>query len=553
MPTEPVKASNKLNSALKTQEWILERSMGFNIFEASIYRAFDDDDISILLLTGDIEHDFWYFRERIRLICKHPENYTRIHSDIWTQPKIGDERILHVPHVSVLSPGKIAFTPSAAYGRQDRQVVTSFGKYLTKYYSANYTAEEIRNYANELRAATTISDVLFAETGADIEDVYMRCTTKSCMSHGLGHFRGHIHPVHAYGNSDVSIAYIEDGKKRITARSAVWQAKKLWVRVYGDDALRIKLESPELGYTQGSLDGARLTLIANENGDGYIAPYIDGGAQGLNVVDTPEHKYLVVSRGSIDFGVTTNGVIGNEDEENDDDYFTCDNCNDRCENDDSCYSDFHDATYCNSCAEDQWVYAYYYTGRGWNEAYINNEDVTWVECIDRHIASEDMEQGKNKWGFVELSDEFYDCEDYTNENYSTTESGHVILDEDAVMFFDGEKIYYTDECETRDGFEYPKDEETKVDPETGDVVAYDDTVGVKESEYHAKITADTELQTTTYELVGNGMYQGSINFQIPVHNDARQLCDSDGPGVHDTVFVPHGYSAPLRGNAASSP
>jgi hypothetical protein len=515
----------KLDTAAKVQAWCEGRG-GWDIFEPSIYSALlgrDSADLYCLGLTGVIERDFWCIREQLRL---HYHEYQWLPKTVW--PTIGspsEPRHLHVLHLSRIHPGKVAYTPSPEYGRQDRQVVTTIGKYLTKYYSDVYSAEEIRNFANELRAATTISDVLFAETADEIESVYMRSAVASCMSKPLESFRGHMHPVRIYGGSDLAVAYLEDSKQRVTARTVVWPDKKIWVRLYGDDVLRIKLE--DAGYEQKSLDGARLPLIRNESGDGYIAPYIDGAAQDFDV----EGDYLVIVHGG-DLQCSPDGITYPQD--SDEDSRCCDGCGYNTNEEDLTYSEFHDQHFCGDCTSDRWTYAYHHNRCGWGESYIEEDITTYVECVERTFLTQNLSEAMAKWDFVELSHEFYPAKTFVrDEDYLCTTEGERIKTEDSVVFDDGEEIYHDLECEVRGDrrYSYPIGAETKVDPETGDVVAYDDTDGILESNYHEQTAKNTELQTAPHECVGSGVHQGDHHLEVPAHTHAEQHSHSDRPGI----------------------
>jgi hypothetical protein len=123
--------------------------------------------------------------------------------------------------------------------------------------------------------------VEFARTPDDIEAVYTwgkptingRHFPTSCMSYGPEHFESGIHPVRVYGAGDLAVAFIHNStKERIVARCLCWPERLRHGIIYGADLpLRHMLEA--LGYTRGSMRGARLLKIPYDGG--FVMPYID--------------------------------------------------------------------------------------------------------------------------------------------------------------------------------------------------------------------------------------------------------------------------------------
>lgn len=212
----------------------------------------------------------WQCREEYRMVTRYKP--VPWHRDLPPIPG-------HYVHLSEKQPGMVAYTPNEDKGRRDIQVVTRPGRYLTKFYP-HLPAEEVRKYATMVDG---IHKLKFAKTADEIVKVYLR-GPRSCMSHDPDDYASYIHPVSVYGDSDLQVAYLEDYDKRVTDRVLVWPEKKIYGRVYGGGDGRLERMLREEGYIQGSLEGARIRLIEDENHDAVVMPYIDG-CQSFDVID----------------------------------------------------------------------------------------------------------------------------------------------------------------------------------------------------------------------------------------------------------------------------
>jgi hypothetical protein len=205
----------------------------------------------------------WREREASRLL---DGLYVSLPSAWAHLPKIAD----HYAHVSYTDSAQIAFTPDDAKGMVDIQVTMRAGRYLTKFYP-DMSPDEVRRLAAIIEADL---ELMFAKTPDEIVEAYLNGPS-SCMSHPKRDYLGHLHPVAVYGDSDLQLAYLKRSG-RVTDRCLVWPDKKLYGRVYGGADGRIERALEKAGYKPGNLKGARIRKIENQNGDGYIMPYIDG-------------------------------------------------------------------------------------------------------------------------------------------------------------------------------------------------------------------------------------------------------------------------------------
>lgn len=188
-------------------------------------------------------------------------------------PWIQDGRIIpienHFPHISTKDGTLIAYTENEKKGILDRQTPIKPGRYLRMFYP-NLSENKIRDLANEIGDR----ELRFAKTKDEIINVYKNGPS-SCMSHQDDKYQSCIHPVAAYGDSDIQVAYIKSGD-RIVARSLVWPEKKAYLRPYGD-SIRIERELKALGYKRRpTLAGAKLSAIFDEHKGKVVGPYIDG-------------------------------------------------------------------------------------------------------------------------------------------------------------------------------------------------------------------------------------------------------------------------------------
>lgn len=232
-----------------------------------------------------------------------------------TQAKLDDGELVRLPwsslapitdhyaHCGFTDAGEIAvsFYANEDHGELNRKTVMKPGRYLTKFYPT-LTGDEVRELVTVLDKA---GEVRFTDTQEGIEFVYTN-GPRSCMSHAADDYSSSIHPVRIYAAGDLQLAYLSaheigDNNFKASARALVWPAKKRIGRVYGDEQ-RLVPALEKLGYSRGSLKGAKLLRIEEGRGEGFICPYIDGETSVKDIGD-----YLTIG-GSLDAS-STNGLI----------------------------------------------------------------------------------------------------------------------------------------------------------------------------------------------------------------------------------------------------
>ncbi|MDD5395289.1 MAG: hypothetical protein PHE17_19880 [Thiothrix sp.] len=301
----------------------------------------------------------WRNRELGRL---RYNNYVKLPDSWETLDTIKD----HYAHVS-MDGFKIAYTPDEAKGLVDIQVSIKPGRYLAKFYP-QLDQDTVRRLAIDVEG---MGDFKVATSMEDIVKVYQG-GPRSCMrypSSCCDRYAGEVHPVSIYGDSDLQLAYLGD-IDNATARALIRPSNKTYVRIYGDDQ-RLRAALKGKGYTpdgDGFL-GAKVRKI--ESGGTYIAPYIDGH-DGLD--HAGEGWFEIVRSGDYE-ACRTDGLL-EENEDEDEDRFTCEHCDERADIDEASTVNvesryrqgrFREETWCNHCVENHAFYCH-----GTDESYSDN-------------------------------------------------------------------------------------------------------------------------------------------------------------------------------------
>lgn len=190
------------------------------------------------------------------------------------------DKLQHVAHGKFTDPERVRFYSDTDGLFDSKRKTLSVGAYLNRY-ALDSVGERIFNDDEVTEMALLWSNHFAARTlhvvkdGDEIADVYER-GPRSCMSFAGGGYEGPVHPCKVYGAGDLGLAYFTDTDEpdgRPKARALVWPEHKVHGRIYGDCSRMARLLD-EAGYSEGSLDGARVEKIEYESG--YVMPYIDG-------------------------------------------------------------------------------------------------------------------------------------------------------------------------------------------------------------------------------------------------------------------------------------
>lgn len=187
----------------------------------------------------------WRERERRRF---EDGDYTPV---VWTHHSWWKEIPDHFAHVAVKEPARIAYTPDEKKGQADRQVSTTPGKYLQKFFGDTMTPKEVRDYALEHCNEFDARELKFATTPEEIERVYKPSLGYSCFS---GTKKANL-----YGSGDFAVAYIENKDGEITGRCICVPERKIYVHPYGDEG-RLKNLLNKAGFKDTYTGSAYLGL-----------------------------------------------------------------------------------------------------------------------------------------------------------------------------------------------------------------------------------------------------------------------------------------------------
>jgi hypothetical protein len=296
----------------------------------------------------------------------------------------------HFAHPSSAKDGMVAFTEDETKGAQDRQTRLTPGRYLTRYFADVLSTEEIARFAALYSAEFEDIEVKISQDADEIERVYTN-GPRSCMSHSARHYETDgIHPARVYAGPDLGVAFIEPSSG-ISARAVVWPERKIYSRIYGDET-RLERLFDAMGYSSGSLDGARVRKI--EDGGCYVMPYIDDCSSA-----EVDGKYIRLGSGDLDCQ-NTSGLSGERHS------WHCDNCEEGFTDDDSQYTVHgrrgREYAWCEHCSEHS---AFYCAG---TQEYYDESSVDSVRVNGETYC---QEYASDHFVRCEATDEYVDADD----------------------------------------------------------------------------------------------------------------------------------------------
>ena len=332
---------------------------------------------------------------------------------------------LEYPHQSVKDASNVAFTRDERSGENDRQTVTTFGRYIRRMFP-HLKDHEIRDYATKCR--NDIYEVWEDEKGIILS---VQNGPRSCMTWDNSYTpdteyydASQLHPYQVYAPELgwKTAVRLDPDTKLILGRGLVWHSEddkeKYFVRTYkkgndysyADEALEYWLK--ESGYTHhsGWPDGIPLKLFSHNND--FLAPYIDGDYQRVSKVSGRIYKgvpYSLVIREDGDFECTnTDGNPCNSAD------CHC-NCCDEYYNSDDMRSVYEDDDVCYDCAENYYRMAY--TDSTNYRERIHEDNIITFEGEEYHIEYLDHHN------LVEVQDGEYAK---LKDTYETRDGGYVL-------------------------------------------------------------------------------------------------------------------------------
>jgi hypothetical protein len=252
--------------------------------------------------SDSAEHTWWMKREAYRQRLEVYPEMTEVLRTVVENFHLGQYCI----HVSKDDPTMLAYTPSAEDGARDKQVRVSFGKLMRKLLilaTDKHIQAMEASHRSELdptfQVARAPEEIIRVYTGMDGDTGCMRYEGSQW---GL---KEGYHPAMAYAYAGLGVAFTEFNGI-IKSRSVIYDnpddpEDKRYVRIYGDPALKRKLE--RAGYRCDNLQGAKLRAVPmleargnpGEHGDQpshYLLPYLDG-AGGAQSERTGCYGYIV--------------------------------------------------------------------------------------------------------------------------------------------------------------------------------------------------------------------------------------------------------------------
>ena len=370
----------------------------------------------------------WHGREQ--------NNYP-MHDAVWEAVKLAPPidwhlLVLEWPHISTSDPHRLAYTRNDRAGHDNKQTITSVGKYLRRHF---HTRDLRDDQIRDIVALCGADGCEVVRTMDEILDTLQR-GPHSCMRWHDCHMGRHPYRVYepAYGwgmarrvvcGDVVGRALVYENDER-GIKGYVRSYKKGDGYSYADEMLEAWLKQQGYEHRGGWPEGAHLAFIERDSGWGnFIAPYIDGDVQNVDVVRVDGEKRLSITDSGEYVCNNTDGSPEQEDEREE-----CDSCGDYNDPDDMHYvGASNDHHVCDHCYEYRYPAA---LSRGGRERYIHEDNVIYLESTDRHYDLDYLDDNNIitlENGEYEHRDHAWCC-DHSNEWYRDDEESVVVKDQD---------------------------------------------------------------------------------------------------------------------------
>jgi hypothetical protein len=359
--------------------------------------------------------------------------------------------VLEKPHMA--SDGRLAYTRSDEHGQQDRQTVTTAGKYLRRHCPRmpDHVLRDIvdRFTPDRMEVTHDMGRMLHAIMNGP----------RSCMD-GRNFPNESEHPYNVYSPAyGWGMALRIDGTGQIVGRCLVLDNAdgKCFVRSYrasgegysdADYGLESYLKEQDFEKRSAWPYGTKLSAIpAGRWGDIYLMAYVDGNHEFADLIN---NEYFVITD---DGEYRIQNTAGRTEPEID----RCPHCDSRIDSeDDLIHTGPHgdDGTYCLNCVDDHNVLV---TGRHGVEYYVSDSNIVTVD--DRHYDADYLEDND-----IVYSD--WDNEYYHRDDCVCLYDGEYCLEEDAVLLPNDEYAHPDDDnvvsldVPTGNGAEYALTDDT---------------------------------------------------------------------------------------------
>jgi hypothetical protein len=412
----------------------------------------NDRVIEFNLYKQILSHTKFWFRREVERYDFHPIVFKILTHGI--QPDNMARLVAEWPHYSVNDPQNLAYTQNERNGDNDRQTVTTFGRYVRRHFS-KLEDHLIRDYSS-----MCVSDNF--SISFELNDIIRSVQEgpKSCMtwdsSYSPGNSRAHEHPYNVYNPKYGwgTALRINPETNIIMGRAIVNKESKTFVRTYkrgidysyADEALEFWLK--QQGYDKAASWDDYTKLDRISKGRSFLCPYIDGENQRV----TDREYCLVIDEDGDYEACNTDGYADGADNTR-----YCERCG--CDHDEDDFfrvSDSYEEV-CGSCYSD-YVDAIGYAGR-YETIHIDET----VEVNGDNYAIDYL----NENGVVELQNGDYAFEkDCIRDEYDgwhlesdVVDSDEVVVIDNVVYYKDSKSIFY---CEGSSEY-YLKSEVTPVE------------------------------------------------------------------------------------------
>ena len=350
---------------------------------------------------------------------------------VWVQGDWIDRHPAHFVHASRETPGNVAFYADTDKLEADKLTSMKPGRYLSVFYGAILSDEEIKQLANKQMVATRPAELKFVGNNDPLGWVWVyENSSPSCMRYNRSNryiklgLKGDRHPVTVYAHPDnnLSLAYtmlpgiVEDRTVNshqdeyvIGGRAIVNTRDKTYLRIYaaGDvQFTELKEALERAGYTKSNntLYKEKLRLEAAEAG--YLCPYLDGNYPYVQV----RSSHLLVGDGGICAHETAGYII---DKDEDEDRYYCEYCDTSYCEDDGNFIESANEWVCDDCRREHFVWA---SGRrGTSELHRNeSEDIVYCDYDGNYYVTDyldDNGMGMTEDGEVYPEDQLVETED----------------------------------------------------------------------------------------------------------------------------------------------
>lgn len=290
--------------------------------------------------------------------------------------------LLQWPHESQTDATRLAYTRDERSGEQDRQIVTTIGKYIRAHFTS------LPDHAiRDLVALASNSECKFVHTTAEMLHHLLK-GPRSCMTSDFG---AH-HPYEVYCPTlgwHMAVRIFDGDTVARALCNTDEHGNPYFVRTYkkdpnggysnADETLAAWLKAQGYEHKGGYPWGTQLKYISMGRDDNqFLAPYLDGCNQEVDLSyqgSTP--VYLQVADGG---DYTCNQTDGTTEETGGEE---CSDCGDRFDDGDGYWvGRYEDRHVCCSCQENNYRYGY---GAGGNQYYIHEDDAEYVEGWDEYV------------------------------------------------------------------------------------------------------------------------------------------------------------------------